>query len=93
MKKASRNAAQTAGQRGRRGGNSLPALLDAVRPNLNDVAEWAGRTRAAVEAWRERRAQPKADQREALVLAVRQHAARLLDLAAAVEREGRACNH
>jgi hypothetical protein len=68
--------------------NSLPKLLDTLRPSLNDVAEWAGVSRGLAEFWRQGLYQPKPEARRRLVKAVKKQAERLLKLAADVEEQG-----
>ena len=72
--------------------NTLPELLDTLRPTLTEIAdEWVGnKSRGMANFWLAGTYQPKAPERARLVKAVRKHAARLLALADAVEREGRA---
>lgn len=70
--------------------NTIPKLLDALRPSLAEIGRWAGAQRALTAVWQQGTYQPKPDKRRALVAAVRKHAARLLKLAEAVEREGEA---
>lgn len=67
----------------------IPTLLDAVRVTLPLVARWIGDVdAAAVAGWRQGTYQPLPARRARLVQAVRRHAAELLKLAEAVEREG-----
>jgi hypothetical protein len=68
--------------------NSTPGLLDELRPTLSEVAGWVGVSHGLANMWREEKSQPKPADRARLVKAVRKHAARLLKLADAVEREG-----
>lgn len=68
--------------------NSVPKLLYTIRPTLEDIAEWADRSRPLVCVWRDGKFQPKDPERARLVKAVRKHAALLLTLADAIEREG-----
>lgn len=68
--------------------NSIPQLLDDLRPGLKEIAARVDVQRALVNAWREAKSQPRPDKRKALVKAVRRHAAELLTLAQKVEREG-----
>lgn len=68
--------------------NSVPKLLNTIRPTLEDIAAWADRSRALANVWRNGKFQPKDPDRDRLVKAVRKHAALLLKLADAVEREG-----
>jgi hypothetical protein len=72
--------------------NSIPKLLDTLRPTLTEIAGWAGVSRGMANFWREKKYQyqPKPKNRARLVKAVRQHAAHLLKLADEVEREGQA---
>ncbi len=69
--------------------NHLPALLDALRPTLTVIGGWAGVGRSAAMTWRQGTSTPKPATRAQLVQAVRQHAAALVTLADAVEREGK----
>lgn len=68
--------------------NSIPELLDELRPTLSEIAARVGVKLGLANMWREEKSQPRPDKRRALVLTVRAHAARLLKLADAVEREG-----
>jgi hypothetical protein len=69
--------------------NSIPKLLGTLRPGLKEIAEeWVGKSRALANVWRNGKFQPKDPDRDRLVKAVRKHAALLLKLADAVEREG-----
>jgi len=68
--------------------NSIPQLLEELRPTLAKVAGWVNSPRPSVEAWRWGRYQPQTDKRAILIKAVRKHAAELLRLAQAVEDEG-----
>lgn len=70
--------------------NSIPELLDRLRPTLQDVADWAHVSRALVVAWRAGLSQPRKKARVKLVANIRKHAANLSRLAEAVEREGEA---
>lgn len=70
--------------------NSVPQLIDTLRPTLRHVAEWANVSVGLAGVWQQGTYQPKQPERRKLVKAVRQHAARLLTLARAVEREGEA---
>lgn len=69
--------------------NTLPKLLDALRPNLPTVATWTGRAIWVARGWQQGAHQPIPKDRARLVKAVRSHAKLLLTLADAVEREGR----
>jgi len=70
--------------------NSIPKLLNTLRPTLIEIAEeWVGnKGRGMANFWREGTYQPKAPERARLVKAVRKHATLLLALADKVEREG-----
>src|SRR5450759_1103594 len=68
--------------------NSVPKLLNTIRSSLKDIAAWVDGSRALTNVWRDGKFQPKDPERVRLVKAVRVHAARLLALADAVEREG-----
>ncbi len=68
--------------------NSIPKLLNTIRPSLEDIAAWVGRSRALAAVWLDGRFQPKAPERARLIKAVRKHAALLLKLADEIEREG-----
>jgi hypothetical protein len=70
--------------------NSIPKLLNTLRPTLSEIAAWVGVSRGLTDFWRAGAYQPKAADRARLVKAVRKHAALLLKLADAVEREGKA---
>lgn len=63
-------------------------LLDALRPNLSNVAKWAGVSPWTAQNWRQGMYKPTPKPRAALVKAVRRHVKELLALAAKVEREG-----
>lgn len=69
--------------------NTLPELIDALRPTLRTVAEWASVSVGLGRMWQQGTYQPKPEHRAQLVRAVRKHANRLLALADRVEREGR----
>jgi hypothetical protein len=69
--------------------NSLPKLIDALRPNLPTVAKWTGRAIWVARGWQQGVHQPKPEDRARLLKAVRTHAKLLLALADTVEREGR----
>lgn len=68
--------------------NSVPTLIDALRPNLPEVAKWTGVSVWTARNWQQGLFTVKAHKRSALVKAARKHAARLLALAEQVEREG-----
>jgi hypothetical protein len=68
--------------------NTIPALIDTLRPNLPTVATWIGVARWKAQAWQQGTAQPEPTDRARLVKAARKHAHELLTLADAVEREG-----
>jgi hypothetical protein len=70
--------------------NTIPELIDAVRPNLPTVARWVGASVWTARIWQQGTYQPKPKQRAVLVKAVRKHAKELLALAEKVEREGKA---
>ena len=67
--------------------NTIPALIDTLRPNLPTVAGWLGVARWKAQTWQQG-AQPEPQDRARLVKAARKHAQELLMLADAVEREG-----
>lgn len=68
--------------------NSVPKLLDTVRPTLADIAAWVEVSRSLVDVWRSGARQPLPDDKAALLRAIRSHARRLVTLAEKVEREG-----
>ncbi|MGH7604182.1 MAG: hypothetical protein ACRENK_09330 [Gemmatimonadaceae bacterium] len=68
--------------------NTLPKLIDTLRPNLPAVAKWAGVRVWTARAWQQAAYQPNPKERARLVKATRQHAKDLLALAQKVEREG-----
>lgn len=70
--------------------NTVPELLNALRPDLRDIAGWSGVSRGLTAFWVSGAFQPKPAARARLVRAVRKHAKKLLDLADAVEHEGQA---
>lgn len=70
--------------------NSIPKLIDALRPTLPTLAGWVGVSLWTAQTWRQNTYQPKAEKRAALVTAARKHAALLNELADKVEREGKA---
>jgi hypothetical protein len=72
--------------------NTLPELIDTLRPTLRTVAEWADVSVRLSQFWQQGTYQPKPDTRARLVKAVREHAHEVLALADAVEREGKS-NH
>lgn len=39
--------------------NSVPKLVNAIRPSLNDIAVWTGKSRALANVWRDGKFQPK----------------------------------
>lgn len=67
--------------------NTLPKLLDTLRPTLRTVSEWTRVGVPTVATWQQGAYQPKPDKRKALLKAVRRHAERLLALADRVEHE------
>lgn len=69
--------------------NTVPTLIDALRPKLPTVAEWAGVSVGLARIWQQGVYQPKPDARARLVKAARKHAQQLLTLASDVEREGK----
>jgi hypothetical protein len=69
-------------------GNTVPALIDTLRPTLNTIAVWADVSVGLARIWQQGTYQPKPDARARLVKAARKHAKELLTLADAVEREG-----
>jgi hypothetical protein len=70
--------------------NTLPKLIDTVRPTLPEVAKWAGRSAWIARGWQQGTYQPKPKDRARLVKAIRKHVKELLALASTVEREGNA---
>jgi hypothetical protein len=70
--------------------NTVPKLLDSLRPTMPTLAKWVGRSVWVARLWHQGTYQPKPKDRARLVKAVRTHAKQLLDLASAVEREGKA---
>ncbi|MEX2179332.1 MAG: hypothetical protein WD801_11510 [Gemmatimonadaceae bacterium] len=68
--------------------NTLPALLDTVRPTLRTVAEWAEVSVGLARMWQQGTYQPKPKERARIVRRIRNHAKGLLALAEKVEREG-----
>jgi hypothetical protein len=68
--------------------NTLPKLIDALRPNLLHVAKWTDRAIWVARGWQQGAHRPNPKDRARLVKAVRAHAKVLLALADAVEREG-----
>lgn len=69
--------------------NTLPTLINAVRPTLPTVANWAGRSLWVARLWQQG-THPQPKDRARLLKAIRAHANELLALADAVEREGKA---
>lgn len=69
--------------------NSLPELLDTLRPTLPTVAGWVGRNIWVARGWQQDAHGISAKGRARLVKAVRAHAKVLLALANTVEGEGR----
>lgn len=69
--------------------NSIPKLLKTLRPGLKEIAAWVGVSHGLANFWLGGQYQPKTPDRARLVTAVRKHAALLLKLADAVEREGK----
>jgi hypothetical protein len=70
-------------------GNTIPALIDAMRPNLPKVAKWIGVARWKAQRWQQGERQPEPVDRARLVKVARKHATELLELAAKVEQEGK----
>ena len=68
--------------------NTVPKLLNTLRPTLADIANWVNVSRSLVDGWRSGSYEPLPKKRTAFIKATRQHAALLLRLAARVEREG-----
>jgi hypothetical protein len=68
--------------------NTVPGLIDALRPTLRTVAEWAEVSVGLGRMWQQGTYQPQPKDRARLVKAARKHANELLALADAVEREG-----
>lgn len=68
--------------------NSIPKLLDTLRPTLPVVAKWSGVSLWVARLWQANAYQPQASQRARLVKSARQHATTLVTLAQAVEGEG-----
>lgn len=64
-------------------------LLDALRPNMSDIAKWSGVSSWTAQNWRQGLYKPTSKPRAALVKAVRKHAKDLLALAAKFERDGK----
>lgn len=69
--------------------NLIPQMLDALRPQLPDVAKWVGVSIWVARDWQMANRQPKPEKRAALVKATRKHAKELLALADRVEREAK----
>lgn len=69
--------------------NSLPKLLDTLRPTLPTIAGWVDRNIWVARGWQQDAHRISTEDRARLVKAVRAHAKVLLALAATVEREGR----
>jgi hypothetical protein len=69
--------------------NTTPALLDALRPTLPEVARSVGVSIWVARTWQQGQYQPKRGHRTKLVRMVRGRAKKLLALAQEVEREGR----
>jgi light-regulated signal transduction histidine kinase (bacteriophytochrome) len=70
-------------------GNTVPTLIDTLRPNLPTVAKWLGVARWKAQRWQQGERQPELVDRARLVKVARKHAHELLALADAVEREGK----
>jgi hypothetical protein len=70
--------------------NSLPKLIDTVRPTLRTIAEWGSVSVGLAQQWQQGTRQPTPEDRARLVAEVRKHAHQLLALAEHVEREGKA---
>ena len=68
--------------------NTVPKLVDAMRPTMPKLAKWAGVSVWVARLWQQGTYQPKPKDRARLVKAVRTHAKQLLALAEQVEREG-----
>jgi hypothetical protein len=68
--------------------NTVPTLIDTLRPTLGTLAVWADVSVGLARVWQQGTYQPKTDARKRLVKAARKHAQYLLALADAVEREG-----
>ena len=69
--------------------NTVPALIDTLRPTLRTLAVWADVSVGLARIWQQGTYQPKPDARKRLVRAARKHAQSILALADAVEREGK----
>jgi hypothetical protein len=69
--------------------NTVPLLIDTLRPKLPTLAAWADVSVGLTQFWQQGTYQPKPDARARLVKAARKHAHELLALAEAVEREGK----
>lgn len=69
--------------------NTVPRLIDTLRPTLRIVAAWADASVGLTQFWQQGTYQPKPDARARLVKAARKHAHEVLALADAVEREGK----
>jgi hypothetical protein len=67
--------------------DSVSALLTAIRAPWDAISTKTRRSRGAIQAWRERRAQPSPKARRALVRVVRAHATELLALCDRIESE------
>jgi hypothetical protein len=68
--------------------NTVPKLIDAVRPNLPTIARWSRCSVWIARGWQQGTYLPKPKDRARLVKAVRKHAREVLALASKVEREG-----
>jgi hypothetical protein len=68
--------------------NTTRDLIDALRPNLPELAKWVGVSTWAAQNWRQGTYKPTPKKRAALVKATRQHCKELLALAHRLEREG-----
>ena len=54
--------------------NTLPKLLNALRPTMRTVSTWSGASLPVVRTWQQGAYRPKAEKRKALLKAVRKHA-------------------
>lgn len=68
--------------------NTVPELIDALRPTLPAIAAWAAVSVGLARTWQQGVYSPNALARARLVHHARQHAKEVLALADAVEREG-----
>jgi hypothetical protein len=82
-----------AGKRGRQPhmtNNSIPKLLDALRPNLPTIAnDWLNAPTGSVQAWRQGAFRPSPEATAKLIARTRKHAKELLELHAPSESSAR----